>query len=250
MKAYPVPGKKKSADLCQAFIDGAGDEGRASDAAVFYGVTDANYSDWLRVKAEGREFYYIDNSYFDGCRGTHFRVTRNRLQHDGRGGSNGVRLTAMGVTVKPWKQGKHIVVCPQSDLFMRLMAGYPGNWTTYACNAISQVTKRHIIVRGWQSDKVALSGSLVDDLSDAWALVTWSSAAAVMALLEGVPVFVGTPDCAAFDFAGWGLRHIESPRRPHGRETWAAVLADNQWTIEELANGTAWRMLCAQRLLR
>jgi hypothetical protein len=250
--ACPVPGKRKSAELCQAFIDGAGAAGRASDAAVFYGVTDANRADWDAVRAAGRDWYYIDNSYFDVSRGSHFRVTRNRMQHNGRGHSNGNRFAALGVPIAPWQSaGRHLVLCPQSDEFMRL-AGFRGNWLEDTLALLHGVGKqgvvdRPIVSRGWQSDKKALAATLADDLRDAWALVTWSSAAAVTAVLAGVPVFVGSPDCAAWEMSGRGL--FNSPERafPSADERllWASVLADNQWTVDEMRSGFAWNMLNA-----
>lgn len=39
------------------------------------------------------------------------------------------------------------------------------------------------------------------------------------------------------------LTRIETPRYPRDRRRWAAVLADNQWTFAEMAEGAAWRKL-------
>jgi hypothetical protein len=39
------------------------------------------------------------------------------------------------------------------------------------------------------------------------------------------------------------LSEIEAPRRPEDRERWAGVLADNQWSVPEIRNGTAWKAL-------
>jgi hypothetical protein len=50
----------------------------------------------------------------------------------------------------------------------------------------------------------------------------------VMALLDGVRVMCA-PECAA--------------TYANNRRRWASVLADNQWTIDELAAGRAWRGL-------
>ena len=36
---------------------------------------------------------------------------------------------------------------------------------------------------------------------------------------------------------------IEEPRYPDGREPWLWNLAANQWTREEMADGTCWRGL-------
>lgn len=249
MIAYPVPGKKKSADICAAFIEGAGEAGRQCDAAVFYGVTAGNIDRWHAARQSAAGFYYIDNSYFDVSRATHLRVTRNRLQHRVNIVDNPAmgRLANLGLPFKPWRDrgDGHVVVCPQSPEFMRDLAEYKGDWTQDAVAELANHTIREIRLRAWNRDKIALSKTLAEDLQGAWALVTWSSAAAITALIEGVPVFVGSVDCAAWDLAGWGLRHIESPRTPDWREQWAADLANNQWTMDEMKSGLAWRMLNA-----
>lgn len=244
MIAYPVPGKQKAIDICKAFIEGAGEAGRRSRAAVFYGVTDKNRASWMQARREGRDWYYIDNSYFDATRGTHYRITKNRLQHDGSGTAPHAGRIALGLKCKPWvDEGKHVLLCPQSDSFMHDVAGQKGNWTEQTLALLRQYTQRELRVREWSPDKRAIGRSLIDDLQDCWALVTWSSAAAVTALIEGVPVFVGTTDCAAWPLAGWGLRHIENPRKPAFRAEWANVLAHHQWTIDEMRSGWAWKSL-------
>jgi hypothetical protein len=39
------------------------------------------------------------------------------------------------------------------------------------------------------------------------------------------------------------LSSIERPRKPDNREQMAWVLADNQWTLEEIRRGIAWQKL-------
>lgn len=241
--AYPVAGKKKSFDLCLAFIRGCG--GQVAGAlrpgpAAFYGVNHSNEAIYRAVLADGRDRYMIDNTYFDAVRQTSFRVTRNRMQHTGHGQSDGRRFQALGVQIKPWRNGSHIVVCPQSDSFMQ-MAGFDGDWTTCVVERLANLTDREIRVRRWARNKTQQARSLQADLVNAHAVVVWSSAAAVTALLEGIPVVVEADDCAARPMAG-RLEQIEALPRPD-RENWLGVLADNEWTIDELTNGTAWSHL-------
>jgi hypothetical protein len=75
---------------------------------------------------------------------------------------------------------------------------------------------------------------------NAHALITWSSAAAVMAVLAGVPVVTMGP-CAAAPMAG-DIADVENLPQPE-RESWAGVLADNQWTLDEMRAGKAWEAL-------
>lgn len=236
MRACPVRRKQKSVDICAAFMAGAPEDAPGS---VFYGVENDNLEEWSAAQSEC--YWYIDNSYFDTSRGTYFRVTRNAMQHSGSGESDGRRFRSLRAAIRPWrKHGRHILVCPQSDHFMRL-CGYYGDWTADTVRALSKVSDRPIRIRLWSPDKAKLAATLESDLIGAHCLVTHSSAAAISAVLAGVPV-VCTAKCAASAMSG-GLADVESLPTPEGREQWASVLADNQWTLAEFRDGTAWRML-------
>ncbi|MEQ8504625.1 MAG: hypothetical protein RIB80_04815 [Rhodospirillales bacterium] len=73
-------------------------------------------------------------------------------------------------------------------------------------------------------------------------MVTWTSNAAVDALLAGVPVFC-TGDCAASVMGRSDPINIEYPYYPDNRYEWAATLAANQWTLDEIASGMMWAAL-------
>jgi hypothetical protein len=240
---YPTPGKAKARLLLEAFAQGAVSTSGLAPAA-FYGVTEATLADWQRVQAEGRDWYYLDNAYFDATRGTHFRATCNALQASGDEAPDWVRFAALELNVKPWQRGgRHIVVAPQSDWFLRGLCGQR-DWLGDTLRQLKAHTDRPIVVRHWTSDKAAAAANLQADLQGAWALVTHMSAAANEALVAGIPVFT-TGRCAATRMGLSELERIEQPRRPDGRYVWAAALAGLQWTIEELREGVAWRRLHA-----
>jgi hypothetical protein len=230
---YPIPGKPKAARTCEAFAAGVSRCGERVDvyreppselgpgAAVFYGVRPSVKHLWEQAKRERRDWYYIDNAYFDPARETYFRVTKNAIQHTGTGESDGSRFAALGLDVKPMRDGVTVLVCPQSAEFMSAVAGDPG-WRERVTRNLKRRYGERVIVR-----EKGAARPLREDLAQAGLLVTWSSAAAVMALLDGVRVMCA-PECAA-TFAG------------EDRRAWASVLADNEWTLEELAAGAAWR---------
>lgn len=240
--AYPVAGKRKSFDLCLAFVRGCGGQIGATlrdGAAVFYGVDDSNVAIWRAVRKRGDDWYYLDNAYFDGARQQYFRVSRNRLQHTGIGVSDGARFSALGIEVKPWRRsGAHVVVCPQSASFMRTIAEQSSDWGAQTIARLRH-SHREIRMRPWLRDKGVSAASLPDDLRGAHALVTWSSAAAVSAIVAGVPVIVDGNDCAARVMSGIDLEALPTP----GRENWLGVLADNQFTTTEFEQGMAWEKL-------
>lgn len=221
--------------------------------AVFYGVTPATAHLFEQAKRERRDWIYIDNAYFDGCRQVYYRATLNRLQHHGMGPSDGKRLERLIYDEKRveepkrWREtGNHIVLAPQSEEFMRTCAGYSGSWTNDTLAQLRKLTTRTIVARNWTSDKPQWYRQLHQDLRQAWALVTYSSASAITAMMAGVPAFVTAADCIARCIAFTDLRNIEKRPPPEDdRRLWMAVIADNQWTLEEMRAGLCWKMLHA-----
>ena len=250
---YPTPGKAKALTIMEAFCKGAGGkvvEGsrrlEPDGAAAFYGVTAATKPLWEQAKAEGRDWYYIDNAYFDPYRGTYFRATKNRLQHPGVGRSDGKRFAALDLEVRPWrKRGRHIVLAPQSDEFMAVCAGYRGRWVDDAIGELYRCTERELRVLPWNRDKAMWYAGLPANLVDCWALVTYSSASAISALLAGVPAICTATDCIVAPICGAALGNVEMPPMPQDRMSSFWLIADQKWTLDEMRSGLAWGMLNA-----
>ena len=83
-----------------------------------------------------------------------------------------------------------------------------------------------------------------DRLKDCHALVTFQSIAAVEAVMHGVPAFTTAPT-AADPVCDKDLSLLESPTVQDNMKiwNWACHLAYGQFHIEELRNGTAYRIL-------
>ena len=176
-------------------------------------------------------------------RGQFYRVSVNRLQHPGDGESDGRRFRGLQRPIRPWRTaGRHILVCPNSAAHFALFRLDADAWVAEVTQRLQAMTDRPIVVR-WKRD----SGRrpLWADLVDAWAVVAWSSVAALDALIAGVPVFVLAPHAAAYRMGLSDLSRIESPRYPEDRQRFCGVLADHQWLLSELRSGQAWRMLQA-----
>jgi hypothetical protein len=247
---YPTPEKAKAHMVCSAFARGC--DGIVSDAriglrdgdAFFYGLVPATRSIWLDAIAKKRDWYYADNAYFDKGRQAYYRVTKNDFQIHEWARPDYDRLERLQIRPRPWRDsGAHIVLCEQSEAFMRL-CGYGTGWLDKTIEELRKYSDRPLRIRRWNRDKGKMLATLKADLNGAWALVTHMSAAANEALLAGVPVVV-TGNCAARPMASTVLSEIESPRMPDGIMDWAAGLAANQWTVEELENGKCWSDLCA-----
>lgn len=247
---YPSPNKPKAYMLCKAFAQGAkgavmdNRHGLKPGPAFFYGVVQETLPLWQRAVADGRDWYYCDNAYFDRGREAQFRITKNAFQISDIRFPNYKKMDTLGVKIKPWREvsaDAPILVCEQSSSFMHL-CGYGAGWTDRVVETLRAHTARPIKVRRWSRNKAAMSASLKDDLENAWALVTHMSASANEALISGVPVFV-TGTCAASPLASNDLSLVESPFYPENRKEWAGSLVANQWSIAEISEGQAWRDL-------
>lgn len=179
---------------------------------------------------------YIDHGYFDrGHFDGHYRATWCDFQQRGVIDRPADRWEQLGINLAPWKRGRNVVVCPPSDLVLKIM-GQQG-WTERTLEALKEKTDRPVVIqtKGMDFD-VALGG--------AHCVVTISSIAAVEAVSKGVPAFV-SPLSAAAPVARTDLE-VESPAYPD-REAWARSLAYGQFTKEEWASGLAWDVLSADR---
>jgi hypothetical protein len=253
ISGYAAKGKAKARVVCEAFVQGAGGQGVCqpppqrlrAGAACFFGVTEPTRHLWHQARREKRDWYYLDNAYFDAARGRLFRAVHCGVQATGLECPDWRRFERLGLKIQPWKKtGRHIVVVVQSNTYMSVVAGKAQGWWEGALALIRSHTDRPVVVRGWRSNKMALAKTLRESLVDCWALVTWSSAAANEALLAGVPVFVGG-ECAASRMGLSDFSRIESPVYPSGRARWAAALAGQQWSLDEFRRGVAWRTLQA-----
>lgn len=196
-----------------------------------------------RAQAEGRDWYFADHGYLG--RGVYFRITKNNYQHDGSGYAAPERWKRFGRPIKPWRtSGRHIVVCPNSEVYCRLHGFDVMHWLQEVQRTVRAHTRRPIKVR-WKKDSGR--NPLQRDLVNAWAVVVYSSAAAIEALLSGVPVFTLAPFAATYQMGLSDLSQIEHPIYPDDRERFMEVIAANQWTLPEIFNGDAWRALQTPR---
>jgi hypothetical protein len=246
--AHPVFRKQKSVAICEIFLEGVPNT-LDIEGNIFYGVTELNAKAWTvarnKLQQVGTPYYYIDNSYFDKARNAQYRVSKNSLQFKGPSyESDGSRFAALGYTLKPWRSidEGHIVVCPQSKTFMEhSLGGRVGArknnrmWLPETVDALKRRWPgREIRVREWSSNKPEQMRSLPDDLAGAGLLATHSSAAAVEAVIEGIPVMVGAVSA---------LHGLVCSGDNDQRLRFLNALADNQWTLNEIKNGDAWRWL-------
>lgn len=241
--SYFVDGERSSPKFAASFA--AGCRGIATSRLVLqpgpvalFGSPPA-WSLLRAARAEGRDWYYADHGYFG--RGTYFRVTKNAYQHDGHGRRPTDRFRKFGHRVKPWRrEGKHIVVCPNSKIYCGLHGFDVDAWLSTVTADLKKATDRKIVVR-WKTDEPRRP--LGKDLVDAWAVVVYSSAAAIYGLIAGVPCVTLAPFAATRRMGSTSLSEIEQPFLPSDREQFLSALAYEQWTLDEIRRGVAWKSL-------
>lgn len=153
------------------------------------------------------------------------------------------RWDDLGVELKPWQSGgNEILVLPQRGIGQRGVT-MPLGWGDKTRNELQTKTNRFVRIREHPGTKTGGS-SLEEDLSKAWACVTWSSGAALKALMLGVPVFYGYPNWigkGAANPLGFDLEdRFVGDRLPMFRR-----LAWAMWELSEIKTGEPFR-LCAE----
>lgn len=244
--SYYVPTEFSSPKFAFAFAKGCNgeitDENDLFDGPVALFGSPARWPLLRQAQQEGREWYFGDHGYFGDVRNLrkrYFRITRNNYQHDGTGEATPDRFLLLNREVQPWRRsGRHILVCPNSAVYFGLHGLNVDEWLIDVREQLAQHTDRPIRFR-W---KVTYT-PIAEDLEDCWAVVVFSSSAAVDALIAGVPVFTLAPFSCTVRMGHTDLSRIEQPYYPDDREQFLWNLANQQWTLKEIFSGQAWRML-------
>ncbi len=215
--------------------------------AAFYGRDRGTLSIVAQCAVAGNHWIMADNGYmgagqYDG----YYKLSRDGFQCDGTGIPDEKRLVDMlALTgqkfVKEWRpqtKGGHILLCPPVVGYERTHFFSGVRWVRGIVNQIRGVTTRKIRVRYKPGEKRATGRSLAEDLKDCYALVTHDSNVAVEAIMAGVPVFVSGTSPAQV-FGNVDIATIIDPRMDVDRWEWLSILANNQWTLNEIRDGMA-----------
>jgi hypothetical protein len=213
-----------------------------------------------------KDFYYMDTGYFgnfaspgnpSGKKLFH-RIVKNDLQKHWLEKHSSDRWQEIckidpRYQWKGWKKNgrKILIVVPNRkscvfygyDLDPYVNGEKP--WLMKTIETIKKHTDMEIIIREKGSRTDRQHYSIFDALDEGvFATVAFNSIAALESVIYGVPAFVTVP-CAASPLAQTDLSQISTPL--YSDETLVqehcASLAYGQFTHEEIANGSAWRIL-------
>jgi hypothetical protein len=233
-----------------------------------WGLGGNNVAKIREIKEKNEEWWYVDVGYLTeqiirypepritNKNKTYFRIVKGKL-HTTRGkvgaGQRLNELAYKGIDIefKGWNTGetKHILLCPSSETVTYHINGInQSQWIEEVTNTLKQFTKREIKVRNKPRPNNQWWGTdIKDELKDCHCLITNMSMAAIDAVLNKVPVICHTDNIVS-PIASHDLKFVEKPLRP-GRKTideWLKYVVENQFTLEEMSNGTAYKILKEQ----
>jgi hypothetical protein len=206
---------------------------------------------------EGRDFYFMDTGYMGNQPSPlnpmgwkyHHRIVKNDLQHDEIVNRPADRFKRLAIPLHRWKKGgRKILIAKPDEKPMKFYDLDLDQWVQETIDTIKQYTDRPIEVRDRVKSRTdrMVTNSLKEALDDdVHALITFNSNAATEAVMYGYPAFTLSPTHAAKPVTEQDLSKIETPYYPEMEkvEAWAHHLAYGQFHINELKDGTAWRIL-------
>ena len=240
------------------------------DAVASLGVLRGTGEMFKAAVRAGIDYYYIDHAYYQpGYGGPGWmRIVKNAHTMNWLGSSSGIRYAKHFLNsnpILPWQsnsnRGDRIVVCPPTNA-VSWYADQTHDWTenvvTQLKSLLPESQHNRILVRPKPNEPMVdavgnLIGfkqnvsdvSLDEDLENAQCVVAFNSMVALTATLRGIPVIGSDYNCCkpvAFklhDLARPSVFDLE----PQDRTKLVHWLADNQWNIQEITNGTAWSQL-------
>ena len=229
----------------------------------FWGLAGKNIPHIKGCIERNEEWWYVDNGYLTqqitrypepkihDYDKTYFRIVKGGL-HTKNGKSGSVErlgiLEQQGIDVKfkGWSDGDHILLCPSSPTVTQFINDISQDeWVESVKSELRQHTDRPIKFRNKPSPgNEWWDTNIKDDLKNCHCLITNMSLAAVDAVLNQVPVLTHAHNIA-YKMSINNLPNINTPYKPGRKEVepWLNILSHNQFTIPEIEDGTAYRIL-------
>jgi hypothetical protein len=249
-----------------------GDHYRNYDVAVIWSVLwhgrmAKNKTVWEQNRLLNRPVIVLEVGALN--RGTMWKVGVNGINRDAYfapKNNNNERANMLGLKMQPWTHNEdgHIVICLQHNKSQQWANMPPQDkWLDKTLSTIRKRTDRPIVIRPhprcpivpfadkYENIKVQhpkKNDNTYDDyefdMSNAYAVISWSSNPAIHAVLQGVPAFTG-PSSLAYDVAQHDIKQINNPIRPD-RTQWLNDLAHTEYSTHEIAAGYPLKHLTSQ----
>ena len=230
----------------------------------FWGLAGKNIPYIKGCIERNEEWWYVDNGYMTeqitrypepkihDLDKTYFRIVKGGL-HTQKGKTGSVerlsKLEQQGIDVKfkGWTDNTdHILLCPSSPTVTQFVNDISQEeWVESVKSELRQHTDRPIKFRNKpRPGNQWWNTNIKDDLKGAHCLITNMSLAAVDAVINQVPVLTHSKN-VAFNVSINNLPNINKPFKPSREiiDPWLNMLSHNQFTIPEIEDGTAFRIL-------
>ena len=259
-KLHDQPVKARQAAFVDRFYAGARATGHAShlvsyNEARLYPLSNPWYISGMKFTAAvnecwqtGRTFYYTDNGYIGNTQSKmFFRIIKNHV-HDIRPIIDRPRdrLERCIYKIKPKSNGSKILIAPPSQKSLSLWNMDPEVWVAQVVEQLKQHTDRAIEIRLKRPRSERLAENTMEEAldDDVHCLVTYNSVSAVEAVMLGKPAICLGPNAAGV-VANNTVDQVENLYFPDEdeREAWLRHLSYSQFTLIEMSDGTAWRIL-------
>ena len=258
--------KPRTQRYIDAFIIGSG-KGRVyqfrdlkelpKENLTMYGILAGSGEVYKWCEKEHRDFYFMDHGYFTNAHDhPHWlRITKNKhCQNILQQKPTDRYEKHFKQVIKSWGKGKKILVLPPTNAIANFFNAT--DWLSNTLKTLKENTDRDIDVREKPYNptiKIDHVGATVKvhkptvhkgniNWQDYHATVTYNSNTMVASLASGVPVFCDAINSAAAPISETDFTKIETPKY-EDRIALFSSLAYNNWTLKEIADGTAWRML-------
>jgi hypothetical protein len=248
--------KAYSLELCRAFAEGCGGQVvtdwtfRPSDVAVIHGCANDQRDVMRAANKAGVDWYQLDHAYLG--RGEYHRCSHRALwcnvyQHSAKYD----RLERLSVEIAPLPRHNprgDILLCAQTVHAYEAAGLNYDRWLSDTVRALRSRSSRRVKIRAKPIGEHKNQLPLPYVLAESWACAVHSSASAFEALAMGLPVVVTDLTYPAAMLAT-PAADIETPRRPSVDAILYlfAIIAGQQWTLDEYRNGTAWEALRGNR---
>ena len=230
----------------------------------FWGLAGKNIPYIKGCIERNEEWWYVDNGYLTqqitrypepkihDYDKTYFRIVKGGL-HTQKGKTGSVerlsKLEQQGIDVKfkGWTDNTdHILLCPSSPTVTQFVNDISQEERVESVKSeLRQHTDRPIKFRNKpRPGNQWWNTNIKDDLKGAHCLITNMSLAAVDAVINQVPVLTHSKN-VAFNVSINNLPNINKPFKPSREiiDPWLNMLSHNQFTIPEIEDGTAFRIL-------
>ena len=258
--------KPRTQRYVEAFVKGAGNgkiyqfrelNSLPEEELTMYGILAGSGEIYKRCQREKKNFYFMDHGYFTNAHDSpHWlRITKKKHCQNIMQQRPADRYEKyFKQEMKPWQRGKKILVLPPTNAISNFFN--VTDWLDNTLEILRKNTDRQIVIREKPYNPtitVDHVGATVKvdrptqhrgkiDWSDYFATVTYNSNTMVASLFNGVPVFCDPNNSGAAPISEYDFSKIETPKYGD-RVALFSSLAYNNWTMEEMLNGTAWRML-------